>query len=211
MSAPPSEGSSTAQVVLWDVGNVLLHWDIRRLFGTVFDDPDEMEQFLAEVWTPAHNLRCDAGETFESVMAEPIARHPHYETQIRAAHDRWIETITGPVEGMESLLTELRDAGIPQYGLTNFSAETFPLVDHHPHFELLDGVVVSGRLGSVKPDPAIYREAVRLAGVPADATLFFDDSQENVDGALAVGIRAVRFEDSAQARATLCRHGLLTA
>ena len=84
-------------VVLWDVGNVLLRWDIRELYRQVFDDPEEMERFLAEVWTPAHNLRCDGGEPFEDVIDEVVAQHPHYESQVRAAHDRWIETIPGPV------------------------------------------------------------------------------------------------------------------
>ena len=32
-------------VVLWDVGNVLLRWDVRELYRKVFDDPEEMERF----------------------------------------------------------------------------------------------------------------------------------------------------------------------
>lgn len=209
--ADPPEDPPTQDVraVLWDVGNVLLHWDVRRLYRSVFDDHDEMERFLADVWTPAHNVRCDAGERFESVMTEVIDEHPHYELQVRAAFERWPETVPGPVDGMLDLLAELHAAGVPQYGLTNFSDETFPLVEHHPHFELLDGVVVSGRLGVLKPDPRIYTAALELAGVPADAALFFDDSQPNVDGARAVGIRAVRFEDAVQARTELRRHQLL--
>ncbi len=199
------------EAVLWDVGNVLLQWDIRLLYRSVFDDHDEMERFLAEVWTPAHNVRCDAGETFDSVMSEVIAEHPHYELQIRAAHDRWIETVPGPVDGMEALLHEVRAAGIPQYGLTNFSAETFPLVEHHPHFALLDGVVVSGRLGVVKPDPAIYRAALDLARVEPAAALFVDDSQANVDGARALGMRSLRFSDAATTRSELVELGLLDA
>ena len=199
----------TATAVFWDVGNVLLRWDPRLLYRRVFDDPDEMERFLAEVWTPEHNLRCDAGASFASVTAEVIAEHPHYEAQVRAAHERWIETVPGPVDGMEELLTELRDAGVPQYGLTNFSDETFPLVEHHPHFGLLDGVVVSGRLGVVKPDPRIYQAALELAGVPAGSALFVDDSPVNVEGAIAVGMQAFVFVDAAETRQELARRGLL--
>lgn len=195
-------------VVLWDVGNVLLRWDVRELYRRVFDDPDEMERFLAEVWTPQHNLRCDGGEPFEVVIAEVVAQHPHYEHQVRAAHERWIETIPGPVPGMAELLAELRTAGCTQIGVTNFSAQTFPLVADRPELRLLDDVVVSGRLGVLKPDPAIYLHALELAGATPQQAVFVDDSLPNVEGARAVGLEALHFVDAQQVRADLARLGV---
>lgn len=195
-------------LVLWDVGNVVLHWDPRHLYRDVFDDPDEMEHFLATVWTPAENLRCDAGEPFADVIATTVEQHPEYEEQIRAIGSRWIETIDGPVEGMEELLADLAAAGVPQWAVTNFSAETFPLVGHHPHFALLDGAIVSGQLGVVKPDPRIFEIALERAGVLAERAVFVDDSTVNVDGARAVGIDAFVFVDAAQARRELAERGL---
>jgi 2-haloacid dehalogenase len=195
-------------VVLWDVGNVLLRWDVRELYRRVFDDPEEMERFLAEVWTSAHNLRCDGGEPFEAVVAEVVAEHPHYEQQVRAAHERWIETIPGPVPGMAELLADLRAAGCTQIGLTNFSAQTFPLIADRPEVALLDDVVVSGRLGVLKPEPAIYLHALELAGARPAQAVFVDDSLPNVEGARAVGIEALHFVDAAQVRADLARLGV---
>lgn len=196
------------RALLWDVGNVLLHWDVRALYRRVFADPHEMESFLAEVWTTEHNLRCDRGEPFAEVIAEVVAAHPHYELQIRAARDRWIETILGPVDGMPELLAELREAGYIQVGLTNFSAETFPEVSGYPHLRLLDDVVVSGRIGVLKPDPEIYAHALEVAGVGADEAVFIDDSEQNVDGGRRVGLHTIRFEDVDTTRQALAALGV---
>ena len=62
-------------------------------------------------------------------------------------------------------------------------------------FELFDLILFSCDLGMIKPEPEIYRYCLsRLDSNPGSA-LFIDDSQENVDGAVAVGIRGVLFRD----------------
>lgn len=196
------------EVVLWDVGNVLLHWDPRHLYRELFEDRDEMERFLATVWTPAENLRCDAGESFASVISATVESHPQFEEQIRAVGERWIETISGPVDGMEQLLADLRRVGVAQWAVTNFSAETFPLVGHHPHFDLLDGAIVSGELGIVKPDRQIFEVALERSGTTPERAVFVDDSPANVEGAAALGIDAFVFVDAARARRELAARGI---
>jgi FMN phosphatase YigB (HAD superfamily) len=52
--------------------------------------------------------------------------------------------------------------------------------------------VASAELGRAKPDPAAFASALELAGVPAAAALHAGDSpREDVEGALAAGLRAV--------------------
>ncbi len=56
----------------------------------------------------------------------------------------------------------------------------------------------SGRLGTVKPDPAIFQAALAALGAePAEVT-FLDDRAANVEGARAMGIHAERFEGAEQ-------------
>jgi FMN phosphatase YigB (HAD superfamily) len=56
----------------------------------------------------------------------------------------------------------------------------------------VDFVVISGELGIAKPDPEIFREALRRAGVPADEAVYVGDSPEfDMAGARRAGIRAV--------------------
>ncbi|MFD6276602.1 HAD-IA family hydrolase [Streptomyces sp. NPDC060209] len=58
-------------------------------------------------------------------------------------------------------------------------------------------VVSSAVEGVAKPDPAIYRIAAARAGVPMDRCLFVDDSRENVDAAVALGMTGVHFREPA--------------
>jgi 2-haloacid dehalogenase len=120
--------------------------------------------------------------------------------------------VPGPVPGSMELLEALRARGVPLYAITNFAADTY--AECLPRFPVLrDGfrdVVVSGREGLVKPDPAIFRLLLaRNAGLEAGRCLFVDDSPANLRGAEAVGMRAHHFRDAPTLAATLRGLGLL--
>jgi len=53
--------------------------------------------------------------------------------------------------------------------------------------------ILSYQAQAMKPERAIYEEAVRRASVPAAEVFFTDDRLENVEGALAAGLDAVLF------------------
>ena len=63
--------------------------------------------------------------------------------------------------------------------------------------------------GLLKPDRAIYELTLRQSGLEAERTLFIDDLRANVEGALAVGMRAIVFVDAAQVRQELTKHGVM--
>lgn len=65
--------------------------------------------------------------------------------------------------------------------------------------DLTDTVVYSHEVGVSKPDPRIYRLASERLAVTPEDMIFLDDVEENVDGARALGIRAVQFTDTRQA------------
>lgn len=65
--------------------------------------------------------------------------------------------------------------------------------------ELTDLIVYSHEVGMKKPDPGIYELCLERLGLPARETVFVDDYEPNCVAARALGMAAVRFEDSAQA------------
>lgn len=79
----------------------------------------------------------------------------------------------------------------------------FPLLN--THFELH---VTSFAARSMKPDREIYDRAIQQAGVPAKDIFFVDDRVENVDGARAVGIDAVRYIGHQQLLCDLLERGV---
>ena len=68
---------------------------------------------------------------------------------------------------------------------------------------MCDVIVYSHEVGWMKPDPRIYRLACARLNVTPQEAVFVDDLQAGVDGALHIGMRAIKFEHSAQAIAEL--------
>jgi putative hydrolase of the HAD superfamily len=92
-------------------------------------------------------------------------------------------------------IDQLRAAGLRTGILSNLPRPIGEKLRATPGFlEHFDHVTFSYELLSVKPEPAIYHDAVAGAGVSADQTLFLDDRPENIEGARAVGMQAELFE-----------------
>jgi len=195
--------------VVFDVGNVLLDWDPRHLYRKLFADSERMEWFLANICTPAWNVEQDRGRSFAEATALLVDRHPEWEAEIRAFDERWEETVAGEIAGSVALLTHLKGK-VALYSITNFSREKYALAcERFPFLKAFEGVIVSAHEGLLKPDPAIFRLFLERYGRDASRCLFIDDSQRNVDGALAAGMQAIRFRGAKELAADLSRLGLL--
>jgi HAD superfamily hydrolase (TIGR01509 family) len=87
------------------------------------------------------------------------------------------------------VLRSLRDRGVKTVLVSNCSFNTRPAVDRLGLEDEFDAVILSFELGIMKPDPAIYREALLLAGaVDPGRAVFVDDQPDYCDGAAALGI-----------------------
>jgi 2-haloacid dehalogenase len=80
--------------------------------------------------------------------------------------------------------------------------------EHFPVLDRFDGVLISGEVGTCKPDPAIYRHCEDRFGFTAADAVFLDDNADNVAGAIAAGWDAFVFTEAAPARAELAARGL---
>ena len=154
--------------------------------------------------------RTDRGEPFADAVADLVAEHPQHAAAIAAFHERWVDTLGDAVDGTVALLRELRGADIPVYGLTNFSAETWPLaLERFAFLNEFSGAVISGQEGVAKPDPAIYERLTERFGLDPARLLFADDREDNVAAARAAGWQAVVFTTPVALREILVAEGLL--
>ncbi len=190
--------------VIFDFGSVLVDWDPHRLYLPYFGDPVKTEWFLTEICPYSWNTRADAGKPTAELTEERIALFPEWEKEIRMYYGRWIEMMGDEIPGMEALVRELKARGYGVYGLTNWSRETFPLVrDRYPVFGLLDGIVVSGEEGTMKPDPALYRILLDRYGLKGEECVFIDDNPRNAFGGEPLGIRGLVFSGADRLRIEL--------
>lgn len=206
-SMPDSKAITT---VVFDVGKVLFQWDLRHLFAKLIEDPDELDWFMTNVMTAEWHFEHDAGKPLAQMRAERVAQFPAYADYIDAYLTRFNETIPGAVPGSLEIVDALAARGVPLYAITNFGAEFwdefYPSQSIFRHFR---DIVVSGRERLVKPDPAIYRLALRRFGLAPGEAIFIDDSLPNVVAARANGFAAHHFKDAAGLRAELTELSLL--
>lgn len=197
--------------IIFDLGAVLIDWDRRHLYTKLFNGRTaELDYFLDNVCTLAWNAEMDAGRPFAEAVAAKIAEFPQYKPYIAAYHTRWDEMIAGTIDDTIQILAELIEAGYSTAALSNWSAETFPLI--RPRFEFLnwfDEIVLSGEVKANKPDPAIYHILLeRINRRPQDC-IFIDDSLANIQAAQQLGFQVVHFQSSAQLRLELEKLGIL--
>ena len=86
------------------------------------------------------------------------------------------------------VVEELRARGVKTALISNCSHSTRPIVDRLGLERSFDETLLSFEVGTHKPQPEIYLEALRRLGVEAERSVFVDDQVAYCDGAAAVGI-----------------------
>jgi len=202
--------TATIKAVLFDIGNVFVHWDPRFLYEKLVADPAQLDFLLSHVITLDWHSQHDRGVPFRENIAARCAEFPDYADLIRAYDPRWEETVSGPVTGTADLLERLVDGGIKCVALTNFPAEKWPdFTARYAFTSLLAGAVVSGAEHVIKPDPRIFQIAMTRYDLDPEQTLFVDDRPQNTDAAALLGFATHVFTDAASLEADLTARGLL--
>ena len=196
--------------VVFDIGRVLVHWDLRALFRQLIVDPAELDWFCSTVVTEAWHYQHDAGRPLAEMVAERKAEFPACAGLIDAYATRFNETIPGPIEGSVALVEALHARGVPLYAITNFGADLWQ--GFRPTLPVLArfrDIVVSGVEKIAKPDPAIYALAERRFGRAGPTMLFIDDSAANIASVRDSGWHGHLFTDPAALERDLVDRGLL--
>jgi 2-haloacid dehalogenase len=196
--------------IVFDLGGVLIDWNPRYVFRKIFNTEAETEWFLENICTMEWNLSIDAGKPFATAVEELCGIHPEWAGQIGAFHLRWAEMLGGEINESVSILREIQSEGYPVYGLTNWSAEAFPIAfNRYKFLQTLDGIVVSGAEHLVKPDPAIFRLLLDRYDLVAGNCLFIDDNLNNVATAAKLGFDTIHFISSSQLHTELQKREIL--
>ncbi len=198
--------------IVFDIGKVLIHYDPHIPFSRLIPDDAEREAFFAEVCTHEWNLEQDRGRSWAEAEEVLIADHPDKEELIRAFRVHWPEMVSHSYEDSVAIMLDFIENGQDVTMLTNFAADTFrEAKEKFPFLKAPRGVTVSGEIGLIKPDRAIYDRHVEVFDLDPAASLFIDDSPANVEGAIAAGWQGIHFRDPAQLRRDLAELGLLQA
>lgn len=185
------------RAVIFDVGRVLIEWDIFALYRKLLPNDEEITAFIDEVGLLEHNLEFDRGLPYAEGIPRLAKAFPHRADLIHAFDERWEETVTGTIDGSVDILNELGSSGVALYAITNFAREKWQLTTERFPFltASFHDIAVSGLEGVVKPEPEIYHRLLERNNLAAEQCVFIDDSMRNVEGAREVGIDAILFEN----------------
>ncbi|MCP4871640.1 MAG: HAD-IA family hydrolase [Proteobacteria bacterium] len=112
------------------------------------------------------------------------------------------------IEGMESLLSDLKEAGVAMHALSNYP-RWFEMIEARLELSrFLEWTFVSCLTGVRKPDPEAYRGPARTLGVDPSQCLFVDDRGSNCKAAAAVGMGAIKFVGAEALRIELRNRGI---
>ena len=196
--------------VIFDLGGVLIDWNPRYVYRTIFKTEEEIDWFFENVATHDWNENQDAGYPIAKATDELVAQHPEWESQIRAYYGRWEEMLGGPIKETVEILRKLKKIpGLRTFALTNWSAETFHVaLDRYEFLHWFDGRLVSGEERTRKPFPEFYQRLIDKFSIDPSKALFIDDNLRNINGAEVLGIRGIHYHDPVQLKEELKKYSI---
>lgn len=227
-----SSGSSDSPIrlVLFDLGNVLVAFDRNRASNNV---AELFEVSAEQVETVLHGVRdiasdpsavfgiqaeLESGALSESAFCQTIREALSPPNDSHSVSDEAILTAISamfwPIEGMEQVVQDVRDAGYAVGILSNTCRAHWNWIQDQQydvtsgHF---DCTIVSYVVEAMKPAPRIYAHSEQAAadlGICPQQILFLDDRQENVDAAIEREWKASCCTGVKQAASALRSHGI---
>ncbi|MCC2624387.1 MAG: gph 2 [Burkholderiales bacterium] len=196
--------------IIFDFGGVLLEWNPDNVYLEYFkNDKHVMNAFYDKTQIKVLNKEFDRGVPFDTILSNLAEKFPRYKEPILLWKQSWHKMLGNKIEGSIQILQKLHDNGYNLYGLTNWSAETFPYAYYtHDFFRLFKDIVVSGRENMIKPEPGIFELCLSRNNLIPEQSVFIDDSLENVLAATEIGMEAIYFRDPNQLQESLVYLGI---
>lgn len=197
--------------IVFDIGNVLAAFRWRDYIKELgFTDEAEWQpggkawRLAAATTKNALWREVDRGVMpLDDIITAMIATDPEMEDAIRLFFaDR--RRLVMEYDYSAGWISELKSRGYKVYLLSNYSEDHYEYIStHFKFFGLEDGRVISWQEKVLKPDARIYNILLDRYGLKPEECVFLDDTSENIDGAVAVGMQGIVFKDYAQGRAEL--------
>ena len=194
--------------VVFDLGGVVVTWEPLPLLRQVFSDPSHAQTVHDAFVGSPDWVAMDRGVMDQDTAARNAAERTGMPREKIQAFMDIIPPSLVPIDETLQLVRDVRATGNRTLVLSNMP---FPSIEHiereHGFWEHFDDILISCRLGMVKPEADIYRHLLGAHGLKAEETVFIDDTEINLIAAAEEGIRTVLFRDAGQCRRELVALG----
>jgi putative hydrolase of the HAD superfamily len=166
------------------------------------------EHIYASVFHSGFEAEGDAGTMDTAAYLEEFGRRIGYELSL----DEWVEARRAGTRARGDVLDMVRRLTVRSAVLTNNSMLVIDHIDRIlPELPGVFGgrLFASAGFKAAKPDAACFHRCLDALGALPEETVFFDDLQENVDGAIRAGLRAHQYVSPELLSDTLRGYGVL--
>jgi FMN phosphatase YigB (HAD superfamily) len=190
--------------VIFDLGGVVLEWNPDRILEAYYSDPEVRALMKKQMFQHPDWLELDRGTMHETVVLQRASeRTGRPAADVNGLFQAVRESLHTKSDTV-ALLEKLYRRGVPLYCLSNISADIFEyLRERHSFWHVFKGIVISGAIRMIKPEPEIFQHLLALYGLDAHETAFVDDNAPNVEAARTLGIHTVWFKNAGQCEAEL--------
>ncbi|NNC87365.1 MAG: HAD family phosphatase [Akkermansiaceae bacterium] len=181
------------RAALIDIGNVLLTVDFETpLQELVPPQAGDSEARLRSLLEKKDEL--ESGRLADDAFVAWASDRLGFDGSPEAFRAAWND-IFDPIMPMWEVMHELKDKGLSLILFSNTNrihADYF--LPSYDIFRIFDHAVFSHEVGSIKPDPAIYRHAIETFGLTPAETLYIDDLPENIATGKELGFEAHQYD-----------------
>jgi putative hydrolase of the HAD superfamily len=190
--------------VIFDLGGVVIEWNPDRILNSFYEDAETRAYMKKHMFQHPDWLELDRGTMEEKELLERLGERTGRDAaELSKLFQAVRESLHIKPETV-ALLERLYSRGVPLYCLSNISADIFEyLRERHSFWHVFKGIVISGAIKMIKPEPEIFHHLLGLYGLQASDTAFVDDNAPNVEAAKALGIHTVWFKNAGQCEAEL--------
>lgn len=181
--------------IVFDMGQVLIHWAPDVLLKNYDLTPEEKNTLKLELFGNVEWVQLDHGTiTWDEAVDRICRRLPEkLHVPVEQSVKNWWNRTLVPMEGMEDLVKELKEAGYSIYLLSNAGITLRDYFPRIPGSQYFDGLLVSAEEKLLKPQHEIYYRLYERFGLDPETCFFIDDSPANIEGALCTGMRGIVF------------------
>ena len=192
----------TIRAVIWDMGGVIIRNSVPELRNRLAEKYGLTEVKLEElVFGNPYSLKATLGEISVDVLWENVRSTLNINPADMPAFISDFWGADRPDESLVEFIHSLRPAYKTGLLSNAYSDARASINTRFPDLlSNFDVSLFSAEFGLAKPDPRFYNLVLKKLGVAPSEAIFVDDFSENVKAAAAVGIFAIQYRNTNQAR-----------
>lgn len=196
------------KTIIFDLGNVLLKFDIRIIAGKLAErfslDEDKLfDLFFDSPLTGIH----DDGKIDEREFHRRVMEMFNINMAFEEFREIWVDIFTENTDVVK--LVRFLSKKYNVFLMTNINKMHFDYIKgKFAIIKEFDKVFTSYEVGERKPHPKIFNAAISYADAKPDEMVFIDDRKELIEGAQKLGIRGIHYRDTDQLKKDLVKNGV---